>query len=234
MMVIVLTKAKRPAEAEKACRRALAIDEKLVADFPHEASYCRELASDYLFLTYILRTRGQTTKAEAYDKLLAETYHKLLALEPKNAVLYNNLAWLLATCPDPTLRNSSQAVALAKKAVELEPRQGMWWNTLGAALYRAEDWKGAIAALEKSMELRKGGDSFDWFFLGMAHWQLGKKEQARKWYGQGVQWMEKNQPNEAWNQELRRFRAEAAELLGIKDQAKANEKEKPHGKAPSR
>ena len=64
------------------------------------------------------------------------------------------------------------------------------------AHYRAGDWKAAIAALDKSMQLRKGGDSFDWFFLAMAHWQLGNKDEARKWYDQAVEWMEKNQPNE--------------------------------------
>jgi hypothetical protein len=46
----------------------------------------------------------------------------------------------------------------------------------------------------------------------MAHWQLGDKEKARTRFDQAVQWMEKNQPN---NEELRRFRAEAAELLNI-------------------
>ncbi len=47
-----------------------------------------------------------------------------------------------------------------------------------------------------------------------AHWQLGEKEKAREWYDKAVQWMDNNQPA---NDELRRFRSEAAELLGIKD-----------------
>lgn len=85
------------------------------------------------------------------------------------------------------------------------------WNTLGAARYRARDWNAAIEALKKSMELRQGGNSFDWFFLAMAHWQRGDKEQARNWYDQAVQWMEKHRPQD---EELRRLRAEAAELLG--------------------
>jgi hypothetical protein len=46
----------------------------------------------------------------------------------------------------------------------------------------------------------------------MARWQLGDKDQARKWYQQADAWMRKNQPN---NAELRRFRAEAAALLGL-------------------
>jgi len=80
--------------------------------------------------------------------------------------------------------------------------------------YRAGNWKDAIAALEKSMELRKSGDSNDWFFLAMAHWQLGDQDKVHKWYDRSVQWMDKNQPT---NEELRRIRMEAAELLELKE-----------------
>jgi hypothetical protein len=52
----------------------------------------------------------------------------------------------------------------------------------------------------------------------MAHWKLGHQEAARKWHDQAVEWMEKNQPK---NDDLRRFRAEARELLGINEQREA-------------
>ena len=139
-------------------------------------------------------------------------YRKLLELSPQDPAAHNDLAWLLATCPEVRLRDAGRALELAKKAVELAPKVGAYWNTLGAAQYRAADWKASVSALEKSRELRNGGDSFDWFVLAMAHWQLGDKEQARKWYDQAVQWMEKNRPQD---EELRRFRAEAAALLGL-------------------
>jgi tetratricopeptide (TPR) repeat protein len=82
------------------------------------------------------------------------------------------------------------------------------------AHYRNGDWKEAAAALEKSIALSKGGTAFDWFFLAMARWQLGQKDEARKWYDKAVAWMDKNQPK---NDELRRFRAEEAALLGVVD-----------------
>ena len=125
----------------------------------------------------------------------------------------NNFAWMLATDAEPKRRDSGRAVELAKKAAELEPKSGMYWNTLGAAYYRAGDWKAAIEALTRSTELRKVSDAFDGFFLAMAHWRLGDKPQVRSWYDKAVVWMEKNQPN---NEELRRFRAEAAALLNAK------------------
>ena len=99
------------------------------------------------------------------------------------------------------------------KAIELDPQQGGYWNTLGVARYRVGDWNEGIHALKQSNELMKGESfSFNAFFLAMAHWQLDEKDEAGKWYKQAVDWMEKNQPE---NEELGRFRAEAAELLGI-------------------
>jgi tetratricopeptide (TPR) repeat protein len=131
------------------------------------------------------------------------------------AMALNDLAWRLVTIADPKPLAQARAVEFAKEAVELIPQASAYWNTLGAAQYRAGDWKAAIAALEKSMELRQDGDSFDWFFLAMTHWQLGNKEEARKWCDQAVAWMDKNQPQ---NEDLLRFRAEAQELLKISNQ----------------
>ena len=134
-------------------------------------------------------------------------------MAPKSALTYNNLAWLLATCPDVKFRDPARAVELANKAIELEPKQGMFWNTLGVAHYRAGEWMDAIDALKKSDELLKGNMfGFNASFLAMAHWQLGEHDEARKWYDQAVEWMEKNMPT---NEELKRFRDEAAELLGV-------------------
>ena len=61
------------------------------------------------------------------------------------------------------------------------------------------------------MELKSGGDAFDWFFVAMAKHKLGQKD-ARKWYDKAVAWMAKNRPDD---QELKRFRAEAKDVLGI-------------------
>jgi tetratricopeptide (TPR) repeat protein len=146
-----------------------------------------------------------------YDKALAD-YSKAIELDPTYARPCNGLAWLFATCPDPRFRDAGKAVGFAKKAVKLAPTDGGAWNTLGTAQYCAGEWKLAVEALNKSMDLRKGGDSWDWFFLAMAHWKLGEKDKARQWYEKAVQWMEKNNPQD---DELRRFRAEAEELLGI-------------------
>ena len=98
----------------------------------------------------------------------------------------------------------------------------LFWNTLGVAYYGAESWKAAIDALGKSLELQ-GHNGCDFLFLAMAHWQLGQKDKARQWYQKAVERMEKNRPermekSRLWDEELRRFQAEAAELLEIKNE----------------
>jgi serine/threonine protein kinase/tetratricopeptide (TPR) repeat protein len=151
------------------------------------------------------------------DDQAVARFFKAVDLDPEKASGWNGVAWLLATTPDAQSRDAEKAVRFAKRAVELAPNDGTIWNTLGAAHYRAGNWKDAIAALEKSMELRQGGDGHDWFFLAMARWQLGEKEKARTWFDQAVRWMDRNQ---LADEEMRRFRAEAAELLGIKVEKK--------------
>jgi hypothetical protein len=47
---------------------------------------------------------------------------------------------------------------------------------------------------------------------------LGNKEEARRWYEKAVAWMEQNEHSEEpLSVYLRQFRAEAEDLLGIKD-----------------
>jgi uncharacterized protein HemY len=68
-------------------------------------------------------------------------------------------------------------VAMAQQMVEQCPNAEVYWNTLGAACYRAGDAASAVAALDHATALG-GGTAFDNVFLAMAHARLGDHEQA--------------------------------------------------------
>jgi tetratricopeptide (TPR) repeat protein len=215
------------AEAEKAYRQGIAVREKLAEDFSKVPDQRRELAGNYNELGNLLHTTGQDAEVEKVYRRTLAVREKLKDDFPGEARDRRDLAWFLATCPAPQFRNPDRAVHLAKEAVELAPEGGDCWRTLGVAHYRASDCKGAVAALKKATELRSGGDSAEWFFLAMAYWQLGDKQQARSWYDRAVRWMDEKQPRD---ERLRRWRAEAVALLGVADKPMAEEKERPSQK----
>jgi cytochrome c-type biogenesis protein CcmH/NrfG len=49
-------------------------------------------------------------------------YRKALQISPENVAALSNLAWLLATSADASLRNGSEAVALAERAESASSR----------------------------------------------------------------------------------------------------------------
>ena len=72
----------------------------------------------------------------------------------------------------------------------------------------------AAGDLEKAMQLGRGRQAHNCFFLAMAHWQRKEWEKARQWYDRAIRWIEKNKPDDPG---ILQFRAEAAQLLGLAD-----------------
>jgi serine/threonine protein kinase/Tfp pilus assembly protein PilF len=199
------------------------VDEQITCD-RQAIALDPDFVRPYLALSHALEAQGKRDEAVAVLRKAADTTSD----DPQDL---NNLSWFLATSYSCELRDArratelvQKAVELAQKAVELAPELGIYWNTLGAARYRTGNWNAAIAAVEKSMALGGGGNSYDWFYLAMACWQLREPDKARAWYERAVQWMEKNAPGD---DELRRLRAEAAELLRRKHEAQSETKKRP-------
>ncbi len=192
---------KRALEADSSYLEAVNSYQKIIAQFPQYED---------LWLVYV--GLAQSLAASNRPREADEARRRAVELAPNNAGTLNELAWGFATSANLSARDASVAVELAKKGIELDPKNVLLPNTLGVAHYRAGSWQDAIGWMQKSMELRQGGDSFDWFFLAMAEEQLGHKDEARKWHGKAVEWMDKNR---AKNDQLVRFRAEAEQLLGV-------------------
>jgi tetratricopeptide (TPR) repeat protein len=224
----VLKRAARYVEAEAAYRRALAVQEDLVADYPAQKYFPTSRAVVEYHLGRLLEDVGRTPEAaERYRRivpLLADRSEKVFLTGRLGGEGLSHLAWFLATCPAPELRDPVAAVELATAA--LDWKEGRRWRSLGVALYRKGDWQPALEALMKAEALQPVRSASTWFFLAMTHWQRGDKEQARQWYDKAVQWMDKNMTED---EELHRFRTEAASLLGIKGQLVPEGKEdSPH------
>ena len=100
-----------------------------------------------LQLAGVLRGIGKLREAIAQ-------YHQVLLKKPDSLDALNNLAWLLATCPDDSLRNGPEAVQLAEQACRLtQYKEIVPLGTLAAAYAEAGRFGDAVATGEKSLAL---------------------------------------------------------------------------------
>jgi tetratricopeptide (TPR) repeat protein len=140
-----------------------------------------------------------------WDKALADS-SKAIEVNPKLV-----LAWTNRGLAFTNLGRWDKAAADYARAVELAPKEKAYWSALGQVRYRATDYKAAVSALDKAMELEKGGNAFDWLYLAMARWKLGDEAKARDWYHRAARRAEEK--DQANNARLKALRAEAEKLI---------------------
>src|SRR5262249_4491063 len=98
-------------------------------------------------LAVLLQNSGRMQEAVAARRAIFADYQEYIDGNPNDHYAHNLLAWMIATSIDPNLRDPVKAVEHAKEAVRLQPQAGSYWNTLGAAQYRAGSWQASIDAL---------------------------------------------------------------------------------------
>jgi tetratricopeptide (TPR) repeat protein len=101
----------------------------------------------------ILRARGAVYFEEGDPESAFGTYERLLDVDPDSAMALNYIAYTLADED----RDLDIALKYAKRAVELEPQNPLYRDTLGWARFRAGDLEQARSDLMLAIEL--GGDS---------------------------------------------------------------------------
>lgn len=124
---------------------ALANDQSALADF----NAALGLNADAIVVRY---NRGPLYAKMGNYPLAREDLRRVVALSPETALYANDLAWLLATCPDQTTRDGKQAVAYARQAVKME-RSAVYLDTLAAALARSGDFVQAASIQKEAIGL---------------------------------------------------------------------------------
>jgi tetratricopeptide (TPR) repeat protein len=74
-----------------------------------------------------------------------------------------------------------EAAAAWQRVVEVNPHLGRAWLNLGAARYQDKDYRQAISAFEKALELRAGYPFNAAYNVACCHALLGEKEKALDW-----------------------------------------------------
>src|SRR6266480_2051376 len=77
-------------------------------------------------------------------------YQRAAQIDPGEVSARNNMAWVLATSSDPSIRNGAMALNLARQAVEISGgKDAIFFRTLAASYGECGKFADAIAAAEK-------------------------------------------------------------------------------------
>lgn len=82
-------------------------------------------------------------------------YKAALQLDPQSVLPLNNLAWILATCPDSSLRDGVKAVQYALKANQLTNDNPVFIRTLAAGYAETGRFENAIETAARAAQLAR-------------------------------------------------------------------------------
>jgi len=75
-------------------------------------------------------------------------------LQPNEVSTLQQMAWVLATFPDPSIRNGSEALALARRAVQLtKGKDPVILDTLAAAYAETSSFAEAVQTARTALDL---------------------------------------------------------------------------------
>ena len=149
-------------EALKAHQQTLQIMQALAGMDKTNSEWQRDLAVAYSNVATVFQAQGNLEEALKAYQLALQIAQTLAAQDKTNADLqhflainYNEVSWLLATSPDPRLRNGAKAVEYARKGCELtEWKDNYMIKALAAAYAETKDFKKAVIWEKKYLELK--------------------------------------------------------------------------------
>jgi len=98
--------------------------------------------------------RGSMQQERGQYRAARADYERAVSLKPDQSSYRNQLAWLLATCPQDNIRDGAKAVEHATRACELTDwKDGNLLDTLAAALAEAGRFAEAVEYARKSEPL---------------------------------------------------------------------------------
>jgi tetratricopeptide (TPR) repeat protein len=136
---------------------------------------------------YELARRGNLWRQLGYWQFAVADYRAALARRGDFADAANELAWALVSHPESGA--TGEALAWARRAVELVADSRAYRNTLGAALYRAGRFSDAAEELERNAAGDRQGFGFDMVYLSMCRQRLGQHGEAKLALARTRDWM---------------------------------------------
>jgi tetratricopeptide (TPR) repeat protein len=121
--------------------------DEAIMDYRRALQIVPNQAKVHYSLGEALRLQGKTDEAITHYRRAAQS-------KPDLVLAHNNLAWILATHPDPKVRNEKQAIEFAERAAELTNYQdASVLDTLAVAQAGTGQFDQAVSTAQKAIKL---------------------------------------------------------------------------------
>jgi serine/threonine protein kinase len=220
-------------------RRSVALYETLAARHPEYIWLRTRLIETLKEYSDLLTAPEDAREAQAAfrralavaDGLVDEKQADFHCFNETLAPAFNNLAWSLVKRPPVRPDDAAAAVRLARKATAWAPDQPAYWNTLGAAHFRAGDWAAAAESLERATSL-DGGTIPGWLLMAAVRREQGRSAEARSCYERAAD-LQSGSPAGADSVDLLALRGEVGRLLSTSPPSPAPDARPPRSDPPS-
>jgi Flp pilus assembly protein TadD len=152
-------------------------------------------------------TLGALYDENRQKDLSAAEMHKAIDLNPSNAPALNYLGYSYAEAGN----HLEEAERLIKRALNIEPEDGFYIDSLGWVYYQRGEYQKAVDQLERAVNLT-GSDPTITEHLGDAYSKVGKYRDARQEYEDALK---KTQDSD----QIRRLQTKLAQLGGVEEHA---------------
>lgn len=122
-------------------------NEKALKDIDKALQYKPGLVEGYRVRAWILSRMGKCKDA-------SEDFQKIAKMGANDAWTLQDTAWFLLTCPDEKLQDSTKAMELAKKALDMKGTEdGVFQETMAEAYFKQGDPLKAVEHQKKAVEM---------------------------------------------------------------------------------
>lgn len=165
-----------PNKSEAYCARAEAWYEKGYLEFAI-SDYTKAIQINPRYVRAIFGRANTWHEKKDYASAIMD-YEKATEIDPQNAHIYNNYSWLLSTCPDGKIRDGTKALKLALKAIEINPDEALFLDSLAAAYAELGNFKEAVQTQKKAILLLREDNKILKEILGT---QLESYKSGKPW-----------------------------------------------------
>ena len=162
-----------------------------------------ELSSKQEDKDYAIFVQGSIYERQKKYDLAEESFHKVLADDPKNAMALNYLGYMLA---DRGTR-LEEALGYIRRAIALDPQNGAYLDSLGWAYFKMGNYELAEENLRRASE-RIGNDPTIHEHLGELYQKTGRLKLAASNWERALEEWKKTVPAEVDTDSVARMQKE--------------------------